>query len=181
LNKNKLENYFLRNLEVFKPRAIMHKVIAESKTFSKILVAADELKTSTASTYRAIDYAVKIAQDYDAQLIILYVIRADARIHGVNPPGHVIDMKKEAEASFARIIEKIHEPDNNNKDRTLQIKTDIVASVRIANAIVNYAKDKHIDLIVTGTRGRSKFTSAFLGSVASDVITSAHCPVLIAK
>jgi nucleotide-binding universal stress UspA family protein len=91
-------------------------------------------------------------------------------------------MKKEAESSFAKIIEKIHETDSNkNKDRTLQIKTDIVASLRIADAIVNYAKDKHFDLIVTGTRGRNKLTSAFLGSVASDVITSAHCPVLIAK
>ena len=160
----------------------MHKVISESKTFSKILVAVDELKTSTASTNRAIDYAVNMAQDYDAQLIILYVIRADPRVHGINPPSHVIEMKKEAESSFAKITEKIRETDSNkNKDRTLQIKTDIVASLRIADAIVNYAKDKHIDLIVTGTRGRNKLTSAFLGSVASDVITSAHCPVLIAK
>jgi nucleotide-binding universal stress UspA family protein len=160
----------------------MHKVISESKTFSKILVAVDELKTSTASTNRAIDYAVNMAQDYDAQLIILYVIRADPRVHGINPPSHVIEMKKEAESSFAKIIEKIHETDSNkNKDRTLQIKTDIVASLRIADAIVNYAKDKQIDLIVTGTRGRNRLTSAFLGSVASDVITSAHCPVLIAK
>jgi nucleotide-binding universal stress UspA family protein len=160
----------------------MHRVIGESKTYSKILVAVDELKTSTASTNRAIDYAVNMAQDYDAQLIILYVIRADPRVHGINPPSHVIEMKKEAESSFAKIIEKIHETDSNkNKDRTLQIKTDIVASLRIADAIVNYAKDKQIDLIVTGTRGRNKLTSAFLGSVASDVITSAHCPVLIAK
>jgi nucleotide-binding universal stress UspA family protein len=159
----------------------MHKVFAESKTFSKILVAVDELKTSTASTNRAIDYAVNMAQDYDAQLIILYVIRADPRIHGMNPPSHVIEMKKEAESSFAKIIENIHETENNNKDRTLQIKTEIIASVRIADAIVNYAKDKHVDLIVTGTRGRNKLTGAFLGSVASDVITSAHCPVLIAK
>jgi nucleotide-binding universal stress UspA family protein len=159
----------------------MHKVIDESKIFSKILVAVDELKTSTASTNRAIDYAVNMAQDYDAQLIILYVIRADPRIHGMNPPSHVIEMKKEAESGFAKIIENIHETENNNKDRTLQIKTEIIASVRIADAIVNYAKDKHVDLIVTGTRGRNKLTGAFLGSVASDVITSAHCPVLIAK
>jgi nucleotide-binding universal stress UspA family protein len=159
----------------------MPKVIAESKTFSKILVAVDELKTSTASTNRAIDYAVNMAQDYDAQLIILYVIRADPRIHGMNPPSHVIEMKKEAESSFAKIIENIHETENTNKDRTLQIKTEIIASVRIADAIVNYAKDKHVDLIVTGTRGRNKLTGAFLGSVASDVITSANCPVLIAK
>jgi nucleotide-binding universal stress UspA family protein len=103
-------------------------------------------------------------------------------VHGINPPGYIIEMKKEAEASIAKIIEKIHEnTDNKNNERTLQIKTDIIASVRIADAIVNYAKDKHIDLIVTGTRGRNKIKSALLGSIASDVLTSAHCPVLIAK
>ena len=159
----------------------MHKVIDESKTFSKILVAVDELKKSTASTYRAIDYAVNIAQDYNAKLIILHVIRADPRVHGIRPPGHVIEMKKEAEANFAKMIEKIHENTDYKIRKNLQIKTEIIASVRIADAIVSYAKDKDIDLIVTGTRGRNKIKNALLGSIASDVITSAHCPVLIAK
>ena len=159
----------------------MHKIIAEDKTFSKILVAVDELKTSTATTNRAIDYAVSIAQDYNARLIILHVIRADVRVHGINPPRHVIEMKKEAESSFAKMIEKIHQGAAKRNEETLQIKTDIIASVRIADAIVSYAKDKHVDLIVAGTRSRNKIRSALLGSVASDVITSAHCPVLIAK
>ena len=160
----------------------MHNVNAESKTFSKILVAVDELKTSAATTNRAIDYAVNIALDYDAQLIILHVIRADARVHGINPPSHIIEMKRQAEANFVKIIEKIQENTTNNiKKNILKIKTDIIASIRVADAIVSYAKDKHIDLIVTGTRGRDKLKSALLGSIASDVITHAHCPVLIAK
>jgi nucleotide-binding universal stress UspA family protein len=102
-------------------------------------------------------------------------------VHGISPPSYIIEMKKEAEASFAKIIEKIHENADNKNRETLQIKTDIIASVRVADAIVNYAKDKHIDLIVTGTRGRNKIKSVLLGSIASDVITSAHCPILIAK
>ena len=160
----------------------MHNVNAESKTFFKILVAIDELKTSAATTTRAIDYAVNIALDYDAQLIILHVIRADARVHGINPPSHIIEMKRQAEANFVKIIEKIQENTTNNiKKNILKIKTDIIASIRVADAIVSYAKDKHIDLIVTGTRGRDKLKSALLGSIASDVITHAHCPVLIAK
>jgi nucleotide-binding universal stress UspA family protein len=38
----------------------------------------------------------------------------------------------------------------------------------IADAIVSYAKDKHIDLIITGTRGMDKIKSTLLGSVASE-------------
>ena len=160
----------------------MHNVIAGRKTFSKILVAIDELNTSTASTDKAVDYAANIALDYDAQLIILHVVRADVRVHGVNPPSHITEMRKKAEANFAKITEKMYENSGrDNKQRTLKIKTDIIASVRVADAIVNYAKDKNIDLIVTGTRGRGKLKSVLLGSVTSDVVTYAHCPVLIAK
>lgn len=155
---------------------------ANKKTFSKILVAIDELKTSTATTDRAIDYGVKIAQDYDAQLVILNVIRADTKVHGINPPSHIIEMRKQAEANFVKIIEKIHENSHHNRNKSsLKIRTDIIASVRIADAIVNYAKDNHIDLIITGTRGRDKLKSVLLGSVAYDLITHAHCPVIVAK
>ena len=155
---------------------------ANKKTFSKILVAIDELKTSTATTDRAIDYGVKIAQDYDAQLVILHVIRADTKVHGINPPSHIIEMRKQAEANFVKIIENIHENNYNNRNESsLKIRTDIIASVRIADAIVNYAKDNHIDLIITGTRGRDKLKSVLLGSVAYDLITHAHCPVIVAK
>lgn len=160
----------------------MHKVSTERKTFSKILVAIDELNKSTASTDKAVDYAANIASDYDAQLIILHVIRADARVHGIDPPSHIIEMKKQAEASFVKITEKLYEDSgSNNKESTLKIKTDIIASVKIADAIVSYAKDNNIDLIITGTRGRDKLKSVLLGSVAYDVITYAHCPVIIAK
>ena len=155
----------------------MDKII-ERKTFSKILVAIDELMT--ASTDRVVDYAITIAQDYDAQLVILHVIRADVNLHSVNPPSHIIEMRKQAQAYFVKIIEKIHKEDSN-KENSLRIRTEIIASVRIADAIVSYAKDKHIDLIITGTRGRSKLKSMLIGSVASDVVRYAHCPVLTVK
>lgn len=154
----------------------MDKII-ERKTFSKILLAIDELTTST--TDRVVDYAINIAQDYDAQLVILHVIRADTNLHSINPPSHIIGMRKEAQAYFVKITEKIHE--DSKKENSLRIRTEIIASVRIADAIVSYAKDKHIDLIIAGIRGRSKLKSLLIGSVASDIVLYAHCPVLTIK
>jgi hypothetical protein len=52
-------------------------------------------------------------------------------------------MKRQAEADIVRIIEKIHENTTNNmKKSTVKIKTNIIAYVRIADAILRYAKDK---------------------------------------
>jgi nucleotide-binding universal stress UspA family protein len=154
----------------------MPKVTETKKTFSKILVTMHKSSTSNDT---AIDYAIKMAQDYDAQLVILNVIRADANMHNVNLPNHVISMKEEAQAHFIKIMEKIHE--NIDRGNILRIKTEIVASVRIADAIISYAKDKDIDLIIIGTRDRSKLKSVLVGNVESNVVRSAHCPVLTVK
>lgn len=148
----------------------------ERKTFSKILVAIDE---SRKSADKEVDYAIKVAEDYDARLVILYIIRADADLRTVNLPNHIIQMKKDAQAYFIRISEKIYK--DSKKENIIRIKTEIIASTKIADAIVSYAKDKHIDLIIIGTRGRSKLKSIVLGSVASDVVRYAHCPVLTVK
>lgn len=57
----------------------------------------------------------------------------------------------------------------------------ILSPIKVSGSIVNYAENINVDLIVAGTRGRSGFKRLLLGSVASDVVTYAHCPVLVVK
>jgi phosphoribosylamine-glycine ligase len=42
--------------------------------------------------------------------------------------------------------------DNGNSESVIRIKTEIVDSVRAADTIVSYAKDKDIDLIIIEPR-----------------------------
>jgi nucleotide-binding universal stress UspA family protein len=151
--------------------------VNEVKTFSKILVAIYEPRKSAD---KAVNYAIKVAEDYDARLVILYIIRGNANLQTVTLPSHLIQLKKDAQTYLIqKISDKI--PKESSKEKIIRIKTEIIASIRIADAIVSYAKDKHIDLIIIGTRGRSKLKSIVLGSVASDVVRHAHCPVLTVK
>ena len=48
-----------------------------------------------------------------------------------------------------------------------------------AEAIVKTAAVVGADLIVMGSRGLTKLTTVFLGSVAQQVISRAECPVLV--
>ena len=50
-----------------------------------------------------------------------------------------------------------------------------------AAAIVNYTETEGVDLITIGTRGRTGIARMLLGSVASVVVTYAHCAVMIVK
>ena len=149
---------------------------ARKKTFSKILVAIHE---SSKSADKAVDYATRIATDYDAILVVLYVVRTHTNLDTATPQSHVIDFKKQAQAYLSKILEKIHKQGDIQK--IVKVKTEIIASSKIADAIAHYAKDKNIDLIVVGPRGRSKLKSLVLGSVTSDVVRLANCPVLTVR
>ena len=50
-----------------------------------------------------------------------------------------------------------------------------------AHGIANYAQEKHAELIVIPSHGRTGFTRLLIGSVAERVVRLAHCPVLVLR
>jgi nucleotide-binding universal stress UspA family protein len=52
---------------------------------------------------------------------------------------------------------------------------------RTATVITEEAAATRADLIVVGSRGRGPFASLLLGSVATDVVDTASCPVIVAR
>jgi len=64
----------------------MDKVVRK-KTFSKILVAINE---SSKSADKAVYYATRIAKDYNAILVVLYVVRTQTNLGTVTLPAHHI-------------------------------------------------------------------------------------------
>src|SRR5439155_18076193 len=58
---------------------------------------------------------------------------------------------------------------------------EVRVSPDAAEAIVEYAKDVHADIIVVGTHGRSGVSRLLMGSVAEHVVRTAPCPVLVVR
>jgi nucleotide-binding universal stress UspA family protein len=58
---------------------------------------------------------------------------------------------------------------------------NIVTSVSVADAIIDFAETEKIDLIIMGSRGLSLSSRIKLGSVASQVIKYSPCSVYLVK
>jgi nucleotide-binding universal stress UspA family protein len=139
--------------------------------FSKILVAID----SSDASMDAADYATSISQRYNAELYALHVIHADVHLYGPHETSEFTrNMRNEGEKYLNKVKVKANEKD-------IQIKTEIISSKDISGGILDFAEENDIDLIVIGTRGRSGLKRLLLGSVASRVVTYAHCAVLVVK
>ena len=147
-----------------------------------IVVAIDGSEPS----FDAANYAISIAELYNSQLTAVYAVSARVRddVDSDMPEEKMPDQirkimneaKIESEPWFKRIRSAIE------SESLINFRTKIIlSSVKVSGVIVNYSEDAKVDLIVVGTRGRSGFKRLLLGSVASDTITYAHCPVLVVK
>jgi nucleotide-binding universal stress UspA family protein len=88
------------------------------------------------------------------------------------------DVQEKVEESARRHVDRVVTPDDR---RELRARPIVLTSSSAAAAIVEYAKDQRIDLIVIGTHGRGALSHLFLGSVAERVVRTAPCPVLTVR
>ncbi|HZE78759.1 MAG TPA: universal stress protein [Nitrososphaeraceae archaeon] len=165
--------------------------------FSKILILVDGSQPSINATDSAIALAKKETDRRKTQLLIaLHVVFSRLGYaysssgafgsSGLATPDLVKelleDSKKEAQQWFDKIKQKINGDNDNSNRSNIQLHTEVVVTgTSLVSAIVEYAKNKNADLIITGTRGRSDFKKLLLGSVASGVILHAACPVMVVK
>jgi nucleotide-binding universal stress UspA family protein len=151
------------------------------RNFSNILVAIDGSEISM----KAAVYAIDIVKKNKSQLIALTVLDISTlrRISSsfITAPTYGLkeleEKRKEAQQWLDK-FEKLAAKENNVK-----LKSEIIEDPisRVGSSIVDYAERENVDLVVIGSRGRSGFKKMLLGSVASDVVTYAHCPVMVVK
>lgn len=122
----------------------------------------------------ALDYAILIAQKYQASLDLLYVDEASYLMNPVNIDLHS-DLSFVTEEIRKAVNEKLRE-----WVRFVPKEIPVRVAVEMGKPhleIVDSAQRHDNDMIVMGTHGRSD-TNYFLGSNAERVVRLAHCPVL---
>src|SRR5690349_16908805 len=142
----------------------------------KILVATDFSDPSDA----ALAYGRELARTFEAQLVLLHVAdNVAARAYGGD--GFVfIDprLQTDVEAAAKRQLDELIFAEDRE---TLRAETVVLTSNAPAAAIVDYARERAIDLIVIGTHGRGAVAQLLMGSVAERVVRTAPCPVLTVR
>ena len=137
-----------------------------------VLVATDFSEPSDA----ALNYGRELARTFTATLHVLHVADNVTFQYGVEGYSTMLpelqqDVEEAARKQLARLI--------TEEDRTaLHAQPVVITAVAKAAAIVRYASEHQIDLIVMGTHGRGAVSHLLMGSVAERVVRTATCPVL---
>ncbi len=146
--------------------------------FRNILVAVDGSKAAIG----ALDMAIEVADKFGATLHLLHVVR---EMQLPKELGGVADLDK-VEKQRGSALKQVGEEILNQAKLVAQSKgvksiEDSIGAGDPANAIVGYAADKPIDLIVLGSRGLGQVQGMLLGSVSRKVSNLAKVPCLLAK
>ena len=137
---------------------------------TRILVPTDFGPASDA----ALSYARDVARETGASLYLLHVVD-DIAVRVIDLPYVQLgEIQTSMETKARRELDELAA----RSDARAGVHTAILTSTAPASAIVSYAADEHIDLIVMGTHGRAPVTRMFLGAVADRVVRTAPCPVL---
>jgi len=140
----------------------------------RILIATDFSETADA----ALRYGRALARNFGATLHVLHVADDMSARMGDTflavMPQLVADVAKEARRRLDELVV-------DNDPNPLTVVPVVATASAPAAAIVDYANDNKIDLIVVGTQGRGAVAQLLMGSVAERVVRTARCPVLTVR
>jgi nucleotide-binding universal stress UspA family protein len=145
----------------------MQAVQARTRIALKNILFATDF---SAAADAAAPFAIQIARRYGAKVYGLHV----------NSYDDYTSAAPEAWAMMAEAAERETKEDARRLDEQLKgIEHEVVIGQgNVWEATAKLVKEKEIDLIVLGTRGRTGFGKALLGSVAEQILRQAPCPVL---
>ncbi|WP_323675972.1 universal stress protein [Halorubellus sp. PRR65] len=130
--------------------------------FESILVAVDEPAESDV----VVEHARALAARFDATLHVLHVV--DVRRLDTVPES---EQRREDAAAYVHDVAA--DVDAAPEDVEEVVRTDVPA-----DAIVGYATEAAVDLVVVGTHGRTGLEHVRVGSVAEAVVRDATVPVV---
>ena len=126
----------------------------------------------------AMDHAISLAKDYDARLILLYVIQDISIAEWYIPSTlSVTDLVEDMQKSAWLEMDKWAA---EAAAKVKNVEKMVMRGVPFVE-IIKTAREKNVDMIVIGTHGRTGIDHMLFGSTAEKVVRKAPCPVLTVR
>ena len=142
----------------------------------KLLVAIDK------SGYKdkIVGTAFELAKALGAEIFVIHVmdrasLGAAGDLLGYYRGGKIEAYEEEMKTKVQQLLNEVRDAAQN---AGIKVSTNVLVSQSVANSIVEFADQNHVDLILVGTKGMSGIEKFLMGSVANNVITHAHCSVM---
>jgi len=147
--------------------------------YKRILIATDGSETAR----KALENGIGLASDLGADVLIVAVsekwtgfeIAAERRARIAEP----IKTYERAIADIANDI--LSDARRYAAERGIEAKTRHIADSDAAEGVLEAARDFGSDVIVVGSHGRRGLGALLLGSVAHEIVTRSHLPVLVCR
>lgn len=138
--------------------------------FNRIMVAFDDSEHA----HRALATGIEMAVAHNSDLHLITVVQLPDYAGTVDEVDErIIEGKKFYQEAITRAVAEAGK-------KGIKVTSGILYG-HVGQTLVKYANDHNIDLIVTGSRGRSGVEKLLLGSVSDYISRHARCPVLIVR
>ena len=135
--------------------------------YHRILLPTDGSEASLA----ALDHALDIAERFDADLDVLYVVDIDALPLDAHSRTVFDAADRAARGTVADMVDRAER-------RGFERATGEVREGSPPEVVLDYAADHDVDLVVMGTHARTGVERYLLGSVTERVLRASPVPVL---
>lgn len=122
---------------------------------------------------QAIAYAFKLAQTFEAKLILLHVV--EPLDSPMRSDSHLVMTRRDYLERLAH--HKLAQMLPEAQDAKVEVTRRVVVGLPY-RTIVEVATKEQADLLVMATHGRTGLSHLVMGSVAERVVRTAPCPVL---
>ncbi len=140
--------------------------------YQNILVAFD----GSALSVKALEKAMKFAQEYAARLEVIHVCHIPVPVFG----GPLYAAPFNGEKDYLLAAQAVIDEAKRITSQLPDVKV-ILRQGQPALAVLEYAEESGCDLIIMGSRGLGGLREFVLGSVSHHVVQHAKVPVLIVK
>jgi len=137
--------------------------------FKGILIGFD----GSSQSEKATEIGLSLAQSLDSKVLLFAVARPPE-------PATMVELSAMLDDAREHFEEKFNKAARRAKNLEVELETDIAVGHPVEQ-IVHRAETDHIDLIILGRRGMSRFEKMIVGSTSEKVLRYAHCPVMVVR